>query len=96
MRTSGHDFGKYPLQNGSNTFNQFIRKSAQFFNIIKITEIDPLEKELVFQNNIKEGRLKLLNRNTTCVKKISYIVAGTWLLEENIILSYRILAVCFQ
>ena len=64
-----HVFGKYPLQNASDMFEEFIKKSAQFFNIIRITEIDPLEKELVFQNNIKEGRLKLLNRNTTCVKK---------------------------
>lgn len=29
----GRDFGKDPLQNGSNMFKQFIGKSAQFFNI---------------------------------------------------------------
>jgi hypothetical protein len=27
-----HVFGKYPLQNASDMFEEFIKKSAQFFN----------------------------------------------------------------
>jgi hypothetical protein len=45
----------------------------------------------VFQNN-KEGTLNLLNRNTTCVRTLSYIVAVTWFLEEHMMF-YRILAI---